>query len=67
MIIARLTKKTDPEGKPYLAGKLTVNWHFTLGTPVVLRRVGDDYELLELAPRSVNRDSQSLLNFINEP
>ena len=66
MIIARLEKKTDPDGKPYLTGKLTVNWHFTLGTPVVLRRLGDEYQLLELGPRDGSRDRQAILSFVEE-
>lgn len=42
---------TDPGGKRYLAGRTVGNWPPKAGTLVVLRRVGDEYELSELGER----------------
>jgi hypothetical protein len=52
MIIARLTPKTDPDGRRYLVGQTVSSWPLAVGTRLVLRRRGDEYVLLELATRA---------------
>jgi len=51
MLIAKLIRRESPDGKQYLSGTIIGEWTYPPGTPVILRRCGDTYELLELAPR----------------
>jgi hypothetical protein len=65
MIIARLTLRTDSQGKRHLVGRTTSSWAIPVGTVVVMRRVGDAYELAELAPRTIRApDETALASFL---
>jgi hypothetical protein len=66
VIVARLSVQESPSGR-YLAGVTTSSWPLAVGTKLVLRRRGDEWELFELAPRATRTpDDVSVRSFILE-
>ncbi len=66
MIVARLTQAIDPDGRKYLRGKTTSAWPLPVGTPLVLKQVGDAYELFELGPRDVRVSPEAIAAFTGD-
>jgi hypothetical protein len=66
MIIARL-RVEEHDGRRTLVGRITSNWPLAVGTLVVLKRRGDDYELMEVGERVCRPpDGQNELSFYLE-
>lgn len=66
VIVARLKKTTQPDGKPYLDGRIVCNWPLTIGTRVVLKKEpSGEYVLIELGPRKQG-DRRGILSFVDE-
>ncbi len=66
MIVARLEIAIDADGRRYLKGRVVSDWPLKRGTPLVLKRVGDAYELFELGPRDVRVSPEAIAGFVGD-
>lgn len=65
MIVARLTPTEDASGRRYLEGQTTSAWPLPLGTKLMLRKVGESYELVDCSERPVRFTPEALGSFLD--
>ncbi len=66
MIVARLHVAQSPDGRKYMTGTTVSSWPLKAGVMLVLKRVGDVYELSELGPRDVRVSPEAIAAFVGD-
>lgn len=66
MIVARFHVAQSPDGRKFLTGRVVSDWPLKRGCPLVLLKVGDEYELSELGPRDVRLSQEGIKTFVGD-